>query len=140
MAFKKAARVAGITLADLYWVIVQINLNIADRTGVFTFYGWKDRATWQARGKADAATGEINQPVPGAVKTYVVPGGAFDALMAQYLGGWAPGKVPINLAAVLYSRAKATKDIGTPPATPIDPDTRTSFWDGATEIFEPGQG
>lgn len=115
MAMKKAYNDAfGNSYTDSYWRIVQINIGVADNTGMVVFYGYKD-----------AASRAANKQSIGS-KSYSLTKEEFQAMMVQHLTPGGP-----NLMQALYTYAKNKHD--TPAPTPEEPDKKVSFFADAVD-------
>lgn len=96
-----------------YWRLVQMNIGIADRTAMATFYGYRDQASRAA-----------NKQSIGS-KNYSVSGERFDQLMAEHLTPGGP-----NIMALAYKIATETRDV---VLDPKDPSKNVSFFEGAQD-------
>lgn len=95
-----------------YWVPVQVNLGIADGSGVVTFYGYKDEAAKDAK------------KTPVGSKQYILTKEQVDALY-QVIGK------------DVYALATDTKDAGEVGVLSVAVDAqaeKVSFFEGAKEI------
>lgn len=105
---------AGVTAATSYWRIIRIEIDLAAKSVIYTFVGFRDSVARTA-GLA---------PLSGAVRYYVITGTAYNQLLAQATAPNAP-----NLVQLGYDYAQATKDV--PTATPGQ---FVGFFDSAVDV------
>lgn len=100
--------------AASYWTIVQLNMNVPERTTLLLFYGYKDKVAWQEGAQNIGA------------KAYNITGSTFDYYL-QLLT--TPNPATPTLDKVCEAYATSTKDVAT-----SDPAVFVSFFENATGV------
>lgn len=108
----------GNALEASYWKIVQVNIGVADKTGMVLLYGYVSKSA------RDTAKQNIGQ------KQYSISGAQFDALMAKHLKPGGP-----NLLSLAYTDVvNATDDV--PAPTEKDPNAKKNFFADAEDALD----